>query len=96
MMVGGYPIYVFVPLVAALACGLLFVRQMTALANALGLDPKDAESGKHVGAAILGGEQQLHDKGVHRIVWTLRLAFLVDVICVLLFAYLLFSVTEAV
>lgn len=96
MTLGGYPLYIFAPFVVALACGLLIVRQISLLSKALGVDPKDAEGGKRMGAAIYAGEQQLHDLGVRRIVWTLRLAFIADVVCILLFAFLLFSVTEAV
>jgi len=95
MEVGGFPIYVFIPLIVSAGLSLWLAQQLTVLSKALGIDAKEASDGRRLNAALYGGETRLHDLGVHRTVWTIRLAFIGDTLAILLFAYLIYRVTGA-
>jgi hypothetical protein len=95
MTLGGFPIYVFAPFVVSAVLGLWLVWQLTLLTRALGIDPRDPGDGKRLSAALYGGELRLHDLGVHRTVWGIRLAFIGQTAGILLFAYLIYRVTGA-
>jgi hypothetical protein len=95
MSVGGYPLYIFIPLAIGTGLALWFVQQLGVLTKALGIEAKESADSKRLTAALYGGEQRLHDLGVHRTVWTIRLAFIGETACILLFAYLIYRVTEA-
>lgn len=93
MTLGGFPLYVFAPLLVSAVLALVMVRQLLVLTKALGIDPKDPADGKRLTAALYGGELRLHDLSVHRTVWTIRLAFLGETACILLFACLIYRFT---
>ncbi len=95
MTLGDYPIYVYAPLAVGVAAALLLVQRLGVLTKALGIDPKEPADGKRLTAALYGGELRLHDLGVHRTVWTIRLAFIAQTACILLFTYLIYRATEA-
>ena len=96
MTLGGFPIYVFVPVVVSAALALFVVQQLSVLTRSLGIDPKDSADGKRLSAALYGGEGRLHELGVHRTVWAIRLAFIGQTAGILLFTYLIYRVTGAV
>ena len=96
MEISGYPLYVFAPVAMSMALSFVLVWQLSVLTKALGIDVKTAPEKKRLNAALYGGEHKLHDLGVHRTVWTIRLAFIGHTAGILLFAYLLYRVTEGV
>jgi hypothetical protein len=94
MTLGGFPLYVFAPLVVGVVLALLLVWQLTVLNKALGIDAGDAADARRLSGALYGGENRLHDLGVHRTVWNIRLAFIGQTACILLFTYLIYRVIE--
>ncbi len=95
MTLAGYPIWMFAPLLVSVVLMLLFVKEVRALTKTLGIDPQNPEDGNRLTTALFGGETRLHDLGVHRQVWLIRLAFIGENLCILLFAYLIYR-AEAV
>ena len=96
MTLGGLPIHVFAPLAVGVVLALVLVWQLSVLNKALGIDPNDPADARRLSGALYGGDGRLHDLGVHRTVWNIRLAFIGQTACVLLFTYLLYRSLEAV
>lgn len=96
MTVEGFPIHVFAPVALGAVFTIVAVWQMTVLAKTLGVNPNDPVEGKRFTAALYGGETKLHDLGVHKVVWTIRLAFIANAACILLFIFLILRAIEAV
>ena len=92
MTLGGIPLYVFVPLVVAVALSLVFVQKLRALSKAMGIDAGDAAETGRLQAALFAGETRLHDLGVHAAVWSVRFTLLFETASLLLFTYLLYRV----
>lgn len=93
MTLGGFPLYVYAPLAVSVVLAFVMLKNLNVLTKALGADAADS---KRLNAALYGGELKLHDLGVHRTVWAVRLAFIGETACILLFTYLIYRATEAV
>ncbi|QBX37970.1 hypothetical protein E4M02_06685 [Brevundimonas sp. S30B] len=96
MTLGGFPIYLYAPVAIACVLGVVMTMQFVALAKTMGIKADDPADSKRLNAALFGGEQQLHDLGVHRSVWIIRIAFIVETACILLFIFLILRAIEAV
>ncbi|MFN4287219.1 MAG: hypothetical protein ACK4E3_01820 [Brevundimonas sp.] len=92
MMIGGYPLYVFLPLVVAMACSVVVLKGFMDLSSRLN-PRKDTAGQDQITRALYASERRLHDLDVHHIVWRMRIAFVVQFIAILLFAYLIYIET---
>lgn len=86
-MVGGIPILALVFIAIGAASAIFMVRQLQVLTRQLG-------GGSQGQAALQGvlyaGETKLHDLGVHRMVWTIRAAFIFETLCILAAVYFIY------
>jgi hypothetical protein len=92
MEIDGIPVFVFVGLGIGAIAATLMVFKLGVLARELGFQgDADPEGFWPVTRALYSGEGRLHDMGVHRTVWTIRILFLVNALSIFATAVLIYK-----